>query len=75
MVLNIHRNHKAYQRRGEEGGERVWRCGERVWRCGEREIIYLLLHCHHQNFYPTMCRDESHFNVALIVSSNVTRQS
>ena len=34
MVLNVHRNHKAYQGRGKGGG---------------REIIYLSLHCHHQN--------------------------
>ena len=32
MVLNVHRNHKAYQGRGEEE---------------EREIIYLSLDCHH----------------------------
>ena len=41
MVLNVHRNHKAYQGR-EEG-----RKGARRWE--EREIIYLSLHCHHQN--------------------------
>ena len=28
MVLNVHRNHKAYQGRGE-GGKGVWRCGRR----------------------------------------------
>ena len=38
MVLNIHRNHKAYIR---DEGKVVWRWG--------REIIYLSLHCHHQN--------------------------
>ena len=38
MVLNVHRNHKAYYGRGEGGME-----------VGEREIIYVLLHCHHQN--------------------------
>ena len=27
-------------------GEKV---GKGVWRWGEREIIYLSLHCHHQN--------------------------
>ena len=26
MVLNVHRNHKAYEGRGE-GGEKVWRWG------------------------------------------------
>ena len=52
MVLNVHRNHKAY-RTGRKG----------VWRCGEREIIYLSLHCHHQNdCCIKMGSDESHFN-------------
>ena len=32
---------------------------------GEREIIYLSLHCHHQNDYCTeVGSDESHFNVS-----------
>ena len=32
---------------------------------GEREIIYLSLHCHHQNdFCIKMGSDESHFNVS-----------
>ena len=39
------------------------------------EIIYLSLHCHHQN---DLCikvgSDESHFNVSLIVRDEVTRQ-
>ena len=43
MVLNVHRNHKAYQRQGEGGG------GDVGMEMGEREIIYLSLHCHHQN--------------------------
>ena len=30
-------------RDGEKGG------GEGVWRWGKREIIYISLHCHHQN--------------------------
>ena len=42
---------------------------------GEEEIIYLSLHCHHQN---NLCiktdSDESHFNVSLIVRNKVTRQ-
>ena len=42
---------------------------------GEREIIYLSLHCHHQNdSCIKMGSDESHFNVALIVRDKVTRQ-
>ena len=42
---------------------------------GEREIIYLSLHCHHQNDLCTKVgSDESHFNVSLIVRNKVTRQ-
>ena len=60
MVINVHRNHEAYQGRGEGGGEEVWR-----WR-GGREIIYLSLHCHHQNdSCIKMGTDESHFNVSV----------
>ena len=56
MVLNVHRNHKAYYRRGEggKGGMEV----------GERDIIYLSLHCHHHNdSCIKMDSDENHFNV------------
>ena len=36
---------------------------------GEREIMYLLLHCHHQNDpCIKMGSDESHFNVSLTVT-------
>ena len=39
--------------------------GKGVWRWGKREIIYLLLHCHHQNdSCINMGSDESHFNVS-----------
>ena len=49
--------------------------GEGVWRWGEREIIYLSLHCHHQNdSCIKMGSDESHFNVSLIVRDRVARQ-
>ena len=42
---------------------------------GEREIIYLSLHCHHQNdSCIKMGSNESHFNVSLIVRDKVTRQ-
>ena len=42
---------------------------------GEREIIYLSLHCHHQNdTCIKMGSDESHFNVSLIVRDKVIRQ-
>ena len=38
-------------------------------------MIYLSLHCHHQNdSCIKMGSDESHFNVSLIVSDKVTRQ-
>ena len=58
MVFNVHRNHEAYYGRGEERGKGVWR-----W--GEREIIYLSLHCDHQNdFWMKVGSDESHFNVS-----------
>ena len=40
--------------------------GKGVWRWEEREIIYLSLHCHHQNdFCIKMGSDESHFNVSV----------
>ena len=46
-------------RDGEKGGKGVWR-----W--GMREIIYLSLHCYHQNdFCIKMGSDESHFNVSV----------
>ena len=55
-------------RDGEKGGEG----GLEV---GEREIIYLSLHCHHQNdFCIKVGSDESHFNVSLIVRDKVTGQ-
>ena len=45
-------------RDGEKG--RKW-----VWRWGKREIIYLSLHCHHQNdFCIKVGSGESHFNVS-----------
>ena len=38
-------------------------------------IIYLSLHCHHQNdSCIKMDSDESHFNFSLIVRDKVTRQ-
>ena len=42
---------------------------------GEREIIYLSLHCHHQNdSCIKVSSDDSHFNGSLIVRDTVTRQ-
>ena len=55
-------------RDGEKQGKGVWR-----WR--EREIIYLSLHCHHQNdSCIKMGSDDSHFNVSLTVTDKVIRQ-
>ena len=54
-------------RDGEKGGK-----GVRMW--GRRTIIYLSLHCHHQNdSCIKVGSDESHFNVSLIVRDKVTR--
>ena len=40
---------------------------------GKREIIYLSLHCHHQNdSCIRMDSDEGHFNVSIIVRDKVT---
>ena len=53
----------------------VWGGGRGVLRCWKREIVYLSLHCHHQNdFYIKMGSVESHFNVTSIVMDKVTRQ-
>ena len=53
-------------RDGEKGG-RGYGGGGRG-----REIIYLSLHCHHQNdFCIKMGSDESHFNVSFIVRDKV----
>ena len=61
MVLNVRRNHL-----GGLLGTGRWGGGEGVQRWGEREIIYLSLHCHHQNdFCIKMGSDESHFNVSV----------
>ena len=67
MVLNLHKNHKAYRGRGEGGKE--------VWRWGKWEIIYLSLYCHHQNdSCIKLGSDESHFNVLLIERDKITRE-
>ena len=42
---------------------------------GEREIIYLSLHCHHQNdSCIKMGSDKSHFNISVTVRDKVARQ-
>ena len=43
MMVNVHRNRKAYQGRGDGRGGGYGGGGR-----GEREIIYLSLHCHHK---------------------------
>ena len=54
-------------RDGEKGG------GGRRW--GKWEIIYLSLHCHHQNdSCIKMGSDESHFNVSVGSDGHFTRQ-
>ena len=46
-------------RDGENGGKGVWRLGK-------REILYVSLHCHHQNdFCIKMGSDESHLYVSV----------
>ena len=66
MVLNVHRNQTVTLIRDGEKG---------AWRCGKSEIIYLSLHCHHQNdFCIKVGSNENHFNVSLIVRDKVTRQ-
>ena len=61
-VLNVHRN------------DNLLIGGKGVWRWGKREITYLSLHCHHNDSFIKMCRDENHFTVSLIVRDMVTRQ-
>ena len=47
-------------------GEKGRWVGGGVWRWEERELIYLPLHCHHQNYFCIkMGSDESHFNVSV----------
>ena len=42
---------------------------------GGRSLLYLSLHCHHQNdSCIKMGSDESHFNISLIGRDKVTRQ-
>ena len=55
-------------RDGEKGG-RVYGGG------GRGRLLYLSLHCHHQNdSCIKMGSDESHCNVSVIVRDKVTRQ-
>ena len=53
MVLNVHGNLKSLLGTGRKGVKGVWRRGK-------REIIYLSLHCHHENdFCIKVGSDES----------------
>ena len=59
-------------RDGEKGGRWLLYTYKRLL---PREIIYLSLHCHHQNdFCIKVGSDESHFNVSLIVRDKGTSQ-
>ena len=50
--------------------------GEGAWRWGKREIMYLSLHCHHQNdSCVKVGSDKSHFNVSLTVKDKVTNKT
>ena len=61
VLLDVHRNCRFIR--------------DGVCRWGKREIIYLSLHCHHQNdSCIKMGSDESQFNVSLTVRDKVTRQ-
>ena len=51
MVLNVHRNHKAYWGRGDgwQGGMEAGEEGDYISVAKEGGYIYLSLHCHHRN--------------------------
>ena len=58
-------------RYGEMGGG-----GRGLWRWGKKEVIYLSLHCHHQNdSCIKMGSDESHFNALIIMRNKVTNRT
>ena len=64
-MLNVHINHKVFIRDGEKGGRGYEGCGEGG---RGREIIYLSLHCHHQNDLCILmfhnCEGQSHKSVS-----------
>ena len=52
-------------------GKGVWR-----WGGGKREVIYLSLHCHHQNdFCIKVGSDESHSNVSVSANHNLFEET
>ena len=66
MVLHVHRgNHKAYSGLGQGGGGRFHTHTHIYY------ILYISLRCHHQNDF--CIKNESHFNVSLIVRDIVGR--
>ena len=73
-MLNVHRKHKAYQRRGEAGGGGGGGGGG-IEMGEEGDYIPIRICCHHQNVSCIKIgSDESHFSVAVIVRDKVTRQ-
>ena len=70
MVLNVHRNHKAYWGRGDGGGGGRYGGGG-----GDYIPIYLSLHYNDQNdSCIKMGSDESRIHISLIVRDKVTKQ-
>ena len=67
MVLNVHRNHKAYQGRGEGGGGGGMEVGE------EGDYISIATLSPQNDSCIKMGNDESHFNVSLTVRDKVTK--
>ena len=65
MVLNVHRNHKAYKGRGEEGGAGGGGGGGGMAVGEEVDYIPIAIHCHnHNDFCIKVGSDESHFNIS-----------
>ena len=66
IVLNVHTNHKVFIRDGEKGGRGYGGCVDGGG--GGGEIIYLSLHCHHQNDLCILifhnCEGQSHKTVS-----------
>ena len=61
LLLYVHRNHSLTQ----DGHLDFDTAPELVWRWGKMEIIYLSLHCHHQNYFCIKVGSaESQFNVS-----------
>ena len=72
-MLNVHRKHKVYQRRGEARGG-GWGGGG-IEMGEEGDYIPIRIGCHHQNdSCIKIGSDESHFSVSVIVRDKVTRR-